>query len=57
MTELKPCPFCGARSCNLSINYDKIGSFIYCAICDTIYSNANDGLDSLVNGWNRRVKE
>lgn len=55
MTELKSCPFCGADPCNLSINHDEMGAYIYCATCDSIYSNANEGNESLVNGWNRRT--
>ena len=58
MTELKPCPFCGADNVNLSIEYDDWGEpFIYCNVCDSCYENANVGVDKLIDGWNRRAKE
>ena len=56
--RLKPCPFCGADSCNVDLKYDETGEpFIYCATCDGIYTNARDGMESLIDGWNRRVSD
>ena len=57
MTELKPCPFCGADSCELAVKEDENGPFIYCARCDAVYTIANGTTEQIINGWNRRVKE
>ena len=56
MTDLKPCPFCGADNVNLSIEYDDCGDpYICCNVCDSFYTNGR--LDNLIDGWNRRAKE
>ena len=56
-TELEPCPFCRADSCNLSIKVDEIGPFIYCACCDAVYTIANGTIEQIIKGWNRRMGE
>lgn len=54
---LKPCPFCGADQCELTVKEDEHGPFIYCACCDSIYTLANGTLEMMMEGWNRRVGE
>ena len=57
MTELKPCPFCGADEVNLSVREDENGdSFIYCYVCDSVYHNDNPS-QNIIEMWNRRAKE
>lgn len=57
MTDLKPCPFCGADSCDLAVKEDVIGPFIYCAGCDAVYSIVNGTTEQTIKGWNRRVEK
>lgn len=57
MTELKPCPFCGADEVNLSVREDDDGVlYIYCYGCDSVYYNDNQS-QNIIEMWNRRVKE
>ena len=57
MTDLKPCPFCSADSCELAVKEDEIGPYIYCACCDAVYTIANGTTEQIIKGWNRRVSE
>ena len=57
MTELKPCPFCGADEVNLSVREDEDGvSYVYCHVCDSVYYNDNLS-HNIIEMWNRRTKE
>lgn len=59
MTELKPCPFCGADPIHLTVETDDGGAFIYCATCDMIVEHAYPGMskEELITHWNRRAEE
>jgi len=53
--HLKDCPFCGADSCNVGLLCNEnLDMYIYCASCDSIYVNADNTIESLIKGWNRR---
>ena len=57
MTELKPCPFCGADEVNLSVREDDDGvPYIYCYGCDSAYYNDNLS-QNIIEMWNRRAME
>lgn len=58
MTELKPCPFCGAKA-NLQAFYSGL-SYNWGVVCsETFAHNMTFGgpQEEVIKEWNRRVKE
>ena len=69
MTELKPCPFCGAGMEHLNVLYgdvdDRANLYDPCVICKNCgivlkfrgEKRYTGSLDDILKVWNRRVRE
>ena len=55
MTELKPCPFCGAEAIWLPSISDDIG--MVCCEGKDCHARINGYKDNAIKEWNRRVNE
>ena len=61
MTELKPCPFCGAPAAK-GIRYEEHPSapctfyYVACTNCYAVITT-NTSMEDVIGQWNRRVNE
>ena len=57
MTELKPCPFCGAdKAYYVSVSRNNPSGYIYCPVCNIEFNSAVLTRNDLIEKWNRRVR-